>query len=82
MGKQAKGMKRERGRGGWDERGPWLMVKRRSLKVESHEMKKEVMPEKCMEVKLRGRRRKRIMIGEIEMILGVPVGKIWATLWV
>lgn len=73
MGKQAKGMK-------WAKevecKGPWLKAKSMSLKLASHEMKKEVMPAKCMEVKLRGRTKKRHIIGEIAMILAFPEGKI------
>lgn len=81
MGKQAKGMKREILRGGLDDNGPLLKVKSISLKLASHEMKKEVMPEKWMEVKLRGRTKKRHVIGEIAMILAFLVGKNLPIVW-
>lgn len=51
IGKQAKGMNVESGRGGVDDKGPLPNAKRRILKLASHAMKKEVMPPRLMEVR-------------------------------
>lgn len=52
IGKQAKGMNVESGRGGVDDdKGPLPKAKRRSLKLASHAMKKEVVPPRLIEVR-------------------------------
>uniref|UniRef100_A0A3Q7ISY3 Secreted protein n=1 Tax=Solanum lycopersicum TaxID=4081 RepID=A0A3Q7ISY3_SOLLC len=51
LGKQAKGMNVESGRGGIDDKGPLPNAKRRILKLASHAMKKQVVPPRLIEVR-------------------------------
>lgn len=44
MGREAMGIKRDNGRGGVEDKGPRPKAKRRSLKLQSQAMKKEVKP--------------------------------------
>ena len=62
-GKQARGMKRRKGRGRLEERGPLPKAKRRSLKVASQEMKKDIGPLRTMALSFRGRTKKRSITG-------------------
>ena len=82
MGRQAKRMKWRNVIGGLDElRGPSPKAKRRSLKLASHAMKKAVVDPRWMVVSLRGRDRKRNMIGRREKSLVVPLGMNLAMVW-
>ena len=51
IGKQAKGMNVESGRGGIDDKGPLPNAKRRILKLASHAMKNEVVQPRLMDVR-------------------------------
>lgn len=81
MGKQAKGMKRESGRGGFEYNGPLLKAKSTSLKVASQAMKKEVVPPMCMEVSWSGSSKKMHAIGRIERRLEIAVVEILVAVW-
>lgn len=85
MGKQAMGINLDSGMGAWEweweHKGPWPNAKSRSLKLASHEMKKEVRPQRWIVVRLRGSRRKRDMTGRIERSLVVPLGMKLAMKW-
>lgn len=67
MGRQERRMKCFKEMGGcWLEvRGPLPKAKSKSLKLASHEMEKPVVPVKCTEVMLRGRRKKRRSMGSM-----------------
>ena len=72
IGKQQVAMKWDKGRGGFENKGPWLNAKRVSLMVASHERKKEVGPAQEMEVRFNGRYKKRKMTGNRSKNLVVP----------
>lgn len=82
MGRQAKGMKRDNGIGGFVDKGGSSRAKSASLKFASQATKKEVTPPRYMELRLSGRRRKRHVIGSIARLLrALPVGKTLAIVW-
>lgn len=75
MGKQAKAMNLGREMERWSEEqsGPRPKEKRRSLKFASQETKKEVVPVRWTEVRLRGRKRKRPTTGRVSTSLRMPL---------
>lgn len=74
MGRQARGMKCDKGIGGVVDKGPLPKAKRRIFEFVNHEIRKEDIAPRCTVVRLRGRSRKRIEIGRMAKNLVVPFG--------
>lgn len=66
MGRQAKRTNCERGRVGFESKGPLWIAKRNSLKFASHEIKKQVVAPRKTEESLSGRSKRSKFIGMIE----------------
>ncbi|PHT30995.1 hypothetical protein CQW23_27332 [Capsicum baccatum] len=73
-GKQANGMNVESGRGGVDDKGPLPKANKRSLKLASHAMKKEVLAPRLIEERQNGSIKNRQTIGIIATNLDLPLG--------
>lgn len=72
IGRHARAIKRVREIDESDDKGPLLKANSRSLKLASQAKKKPKVPVKCTEVKERGMKRLRKMIGRRQISLFVP----------
>jgi len=72
IGRQARAIKRVREIDESDDKGPLLKAKSKSLKFASQAKKNPKVPVKCTEVKVRGMKRLRKMIGRRQISLFVP----------
>jgi hypothetical protein len=72
IGRQARAIKRVREIDESDDKGPLLKAKSKSLKFASQAKKNPKVPDKCTEVKVRGMKRLRKIIGRRKISLFVP----------